>query len=96
MKRLLLLLLVSLSVQVHAQDSACDIEPKAGSGDFNVFSASGNELGYISPNADGSWFVWLSGVGAVNDNFVSKEAAINYLCGQQLKAEKVMRPAKKL
>ncbi len=43
-------------------------------------AATEQELGYVSENEDGTWFAWVSGSGAVNENFEDAESASQAVC----------------
>lgn len=48
--------------------------------DTKVIDADGVYLGYVSPNQDGSYFIWLEGRGSLNESKASYEDAVEFVC----------------
>ncbi|WP_318474621.1 hypothetical protein [Photobacterium leiognathi] len=48
--------------------------------DITIVNDNGDALGYISPNKDGTWFVWVNGKGASNQSYDSSENATAAIC----------------
>ena len=92
-KELALLLLIigtvvfgSLSISASAHAEACNLELAENGRDFNVTNDSGEVLGYLSQNADGSWFIWHNGIGALNDLVYQRNVALKKLCDVKTKS----------
>ncbi len=80
--KVMLAVFLFLSNNLMAQEDVCFSEQKELSGDFRVYSSPDKYLGYVSPNKDGSWFVWVDSTGALNADISSKDQAVEVLCNE--------------
>lgn len=58
----------------------CTIEASDKPGEYLVITESGASPGYIALEKDGRWFVWINGLGAVNQTFPDQESALATVC----------------
>ena len=81
MKRILIAsaILAMSSGLAHANE-ACTTQAADNGTDTKVISAEGVYLGYVSPNNDGSFFMWLEGKGAVNESAAGYYDAVDFVC----------------
>lgn len=81
MKKLLITsAILCLSSGMAFADESCSTEAAENGTDTKVISADGTYLGYVSPNRDGSYFMWLAGKGAMNQSAQSYGDAVDFVC----------------
>ena len=72
--------LLLVSVNVTAQPECQVLADEKNPNQYSVIAASGEKLGYIALESDGSWFAWVKNKGALNDAFNNQEDAKEKIC----------------
>lgn len=81
MKRIFIAFAIfAMSSGLAYADDSCSTKAADNGTDTKVLSAEGVYLGYVSPNNDGSFFMWLEGKGAVNESAASYYDAVGFVC----------------
>ncbi|WP_371185267.1 hypothetical protein [Thalassotalea maritima] len=81
MKNIILAMVLTLCTTSFASASdSCSLAVSDNGADIKIYNKEGLYLGYVSPNRDGSWFVWIAGKGALNEQFADREWAISTVC----------------
>lgn len=69
-----------VSVNVAAQPECKVLADEEKPNQYSVINSSGEKLGYIALEPDGSWFAWVKNKGALNDTFINQEDAKEKVC----------------
>lgn len=69
-----------VSINVNAQPECHLLADDEKHNQYSVLTPSGEKLGYIALEPDGSWFVWVKNKGAMNRTFTTQESAKQEIC----------------
>ncbi|MRI32877.1 hypothetical protein EOPP23_07755 [Endozoicomonas sp. OPT23] len=68
-------------------EESCTAEVSDNGQQYHVMNSAGQNLGYISPNADGSWFMWIDRQGAMNQSADNLYSALETVCQSSAQAK---------